>query len=223
MEVSGAQPVRPLVVHDLRGADGGTEQLAGALSSRRSDVSIHAAGAEERGGAGASRGDFVMMFTTPVSAFAPHTAEAGPRTTSICLMSSRLRGNEVPEDQPEEVEIDRTTVEQGQLRGRERARGLAGREIDVARRGLDDVHARHRAQQVAEILRRRRRQARLSPNTVIVAGALTSGVSTFEALTTTVSSDRRDNHDEGRQHHICGCDRDVVLRDERKPDSEAVI
>src|SRR5262245_33546461 len=34
---------------------------------------------------GASRGDFVMMFTTPVSAFAPQTADAGPRTTSICL------------------------------------------------------------------------------------------------------------------------------------------
>src|SRR5688572_28026622 len=36
---------------------------------------------------GSSRGDLVMMLTTPVSAFAPQTAEAGPRITSICLMS----------------------------------------------------------------------------------------------------------------------------------------
>ena len=41
---------------------------------------------------GASRGDLVMMFTTPVSAFAPQTADAGPRTTSICLMSPKLVG-----------------------------------------------------------------------------------------------------------------------------------
>jgi hypothetical protein len=37
---------------------------------------------------GTSRGDFVMMFTTPVNALAPQTADAGPRTTSICLMSA---------------------------------------------------------------------------------------------------------------------------------------
>src|SRR5437763_11453717 len=37
-----------------------------------------------------SRGDFVMMLTTPVNAFAPQTADAGPRTTSICLISAVL-------------------------------------------------------------------------------------------------------------------------------------
>ena len=42
---------------------------------------------------GASRGDFVMMLTTPVSAFAPQTADAGPRMTSICLMSLRFVGS----------------------------------------------------------------------------------------------------------------------------------
>src|SRR5690348_755244 len=41
---------------------------------------------------GASRGDFVITLTTPVSALAPHTAEAGPRMTSICLMSDRFAG-----------------------------------------------------------------------------------------------------------------------------------
>jgi len=40
----------------------------------------------------ASRGDFVMMLTAPVSALAPHTAEAGPRTTSICFTSTGLMG-----------------------------------------------------------------------------------------------------------------------------------
>src|SRR5688572_26025077 len=39
-----------------------------------------------------SRGDLVMMFTAPVSALAPHTADAGPRTTSICLMSLKFVG-----------------------------------------------------------------------------------------------------------------------------------
>ncbi len=31
-----------------------------------------------------SRGDFVMMFTTPVIALAPQTTDAGPRTISTC-------------------------------------------------------------------------------------------------------------------------------------------
>jgi len=40
-----------------------------------------------------SRGDLVMMLTTPVMAFAPHTADAGPRITSICLISFMFAGN----------------------------------------------------------------------------------------------------------------------------------
>ena len=39
-----------------------------------------------------SRGAFVMMFTTPVMAFAPQTADAGPRITSTCLISAKLTG-----------------------------------------------------------------------------------------------------------------------------------
>ena len=34
-----------------------------------------------------------MMLTAPVMAFAPHTADAGPRTTSICSTSSKLVGS----------------------------------------------------------------------------------------------------------------------------------
>ena len=41
---------------------------------------------------GASRGDFVMTLTTPVIALAPHTADAGPRITSICFTLDRLVG-----------------------------------------------------------------------------------------------------------------------------------
>jgi hypothetical protein len=37
-----------------------------------------------------SRGDFVITLMTPVMAFAPQTTEAGPRTTSICLMSPEV-------------------------------------------------------------------------------------------------------------------------------------
>jgi len=40
----------------------------------------------------ASRGDRVTMFTTPVNAFAPQTAEAGPRTTSIWRTSAGSTG-----------------------------------------------------------------------------------------------------------------------------------
>jgi hypothetical protein len=39
-----------------------------------------------------SRGDFVITLITPKTAFAPHTAEAGPRMTSICLISLRFTG-----------------------------------------------------------------------------------------------------------------------------------
>ena len=41
----------------------------------------------------ASRGDLVMMFTAPDTALAPQTADAGPRTTSICLISEKLVGS----------------------------------------------------------------------------------------------------------------------------------
>ena len=42
---------------------------------------------------GASRGDLVMMLTTPVMAFAPQTADAGPRMTSICWISFMFAGS----------------------------------------------------------------------------------------------------------------------------------
>ena len=41
---------------------------------------------------GISRGDLVITLTTPVSALAPQTADAGPRMTSICLISDGLIG-----------------------------------------------------------------------------------------------------------------------------------
>jgi hypothetical protein len=39
-----------------------------------------------------SRGDFVITLITPDIALAPHTADAGPRMTSICLISLRFTG-----------------------------------------------------------------------------------------------------------------------------------
>jgi hypothetical protein len=36
------------------------------------------------------RGVLVMMFTTPFTALAPQTTDAGPRTTSICSMSPEV-------------------------------------------------------------------------------------------------------------------------------------
>ncbi len=39
-----------------------------------------------------SFGRLVMTLTTPVMALAPHTALPGPRTASICLISTGLTG-----------------------------------------------------------------------------------------------------------------------------------
>src|SRR5262245_66563441 len=47
-----------------------------------------------------SRGDFVRMFTTPSIAFAPQTADAGPRMSSICLISSDSIGTESHKTKP---------------------------------------------------------------------------------------------------------------------------
>ena len=55
-----------------------------------------------------SRGVLEMTLTTPVIALAPQTADAGPRITSICLISLRVDGQEVPRDEPEEVLVDAT-------------------------------------------------------------------------------------------------------------------
>ena len=41
---------------------------------------------------GFSRGVFVMTLMTPFIALAPHTADAGPRTTSMRLMSLTFTG-----------------------------------------------------------------------------------------------------------------------------------
>jgi hypothetical protein len=39
-----------------------------------------------------SRGDLVITLTTPFIALAPQIAEAGPRMTSICLISAGFTG-----------------------------------------------------------------------------------------------------------------------------------
>ena len=47
-----------------------------------------------------SRGVLLMMLMTPVIAFAPQTADAGPRITSICLMSRRAIGRKSQATKP---------------------------------------------------------------------------------------------------------------------------
>ena len=59
-----------------------------------------------------SRGVFVITLTTPVMALAPHTADAGPRMTSICLISLRVDRQEVPRHEPEEVLIDGAPIQE---------------------------------------------------------------------------------------------------------------
>ena len=55
---------------------------------------------------------------------------------------------EVPGDEPEEVQVDAAAVDQRQLAGRQRRRGAAAGEVDVAGRGLGDVEPGHRPEQV---------------------------------------------------------------------------
>jgi hypothetical protein len=47
-----------------------------------------------------SRGDRVRTFTTPLIAFAPQIAEAGPRMTSICFISLKLIGRKSQATKP---------------------------------------------------------------------------------------------------------------------------
>ena len=67
-----------------------------------------------------SLGVFVITLTTPVIALAPHTADAGPRITSICLISG-IDGQEVPHHEPEEILIHRAAVQQHEHGIRQRA------------------------------------------------------------------------------------------------------
>ena len=93
-----------------------------------------------------------MTLITPVMALAPHTADAGPRITSICLISLRVDREEVPRDEPEEVLVDRASVQQHQHGIGERAGGGTARHVDVARRRLHGVESGHEPQQIRHAL-----------------------------------------------------------------------
>ena len=103
-----------------------------------------------------SRGVFVMTLTTPVMALAPHTADAGPRITSICLISVGVDRQEIPRHEPEEVLIDRPPVQEDQQGIGKRAGGGAARDVDVARRRLHRVQPGHEPQQIRHALGRER-------------------------------------------------------------------
>ena len=92
-----------------------------------------------------------MTLTTPLMALAPQTADAGPRITSMRLISRGIARDEVPHHHAVEVEVDRPAVHERQLRGGQRGGRAPGIDVDVARRDLRDVDARHRAQQVADV------------------------------------------------------------------------
>ncbi len=49
---------------------------------------------------GNSRGGLVMTFTTPFMALAPQIADAGPRITSICLISAGFTGRKSQATKP---------------------------------------------------------------------------------------------------------------------------
>ena len=157
-EVAGRQLERPAIVHRLGVRAVDVEQRAG-VGVAAVDVAVEARRRRSSGSCrprprarAASR---VMTLTTPLIALAPHTADAGPRITSICRISFGIGGHEVPHHHAEEIEVDAAAVDERQLRRRQRGRGAAGREVDVARRDLRHVEAGHRPQQVADVGGRR--------------------------------------------------------------------
>ena len=69
----------------------------------------------------------------------------------------RIHRQQVPGDEAEEIEIEAAAVEQRQRRRRQRRRRAAHRDVEIARRGLREVDARHRTEQLGVVGRRRRR------------------------------------------------------------------
>ena len=75
------------------------------------------------------------------------------------LLDVALVGRQqVPHDQAEEVQVDAAAVHQHELRVGHRPGGLPAGDLDVARRELNHVDAGHRAEGVADVGARRRRQ-----------------------------------------------------------------
>ena len=88
VEVPRRQLPGPLVVRSLGDVGARAVGVPVAVVLPRALVPVDQASRQgEADALASSRGGLVMMFTTPVRAFAPQTADAGPRTTSICLIS----------------------------------------------------------------------------------------------------------------------------------------
>ncbi len=138
-----------------------------------------------------SRGDLVITFTTPVSAFAPHTTEAGPRTTSICLISPELAvGMKSHSTRPKksrytERPSTRTSCELLSVEVDCRVVRFMSR-AEVWMTFIPGTERSRSAYVCAGVVSRT-----CCETTLIVAGASMTFVSTLEALSTVTSSARR--------------------------------
>ena len=157
-EIAGRHFVRPLVVHGPGMRAVHVEQRAGALVTA-GHVAIESAEADgHRVAAAVARqlarrlGDHVDDAGHRVGA--PHRG-GGTAHDFDLLDLVGIRRHEVPHHHAEEIEVDAAAIDERELRRRERGRGAARRDVDVARRHLGDVDARHRAQQVADVGGRR--------------------------------------------------------------------
>ncbi len=157
MEVPAAETIRPRAIDDLRGADAAAVQRPCAATHGRSGVAIEPARVQCHVG---GRSRFARRLRDDVHGAgqrirAPHR-RGGTAHDLDLLDVVGIGRHEVPQNESEEVEIDRAAVEQRQLRRGGRARRLPAGDVDIARRHLYDVHARNGTKQVAHVLRRQR-------------------------------------------------------------------
>ena len=144
VEVAARHPVRPSIVGRLCHRRVAAEYPASSLAGGRSRIAAETAGGQRC--AGSLRlpwrlGDDVDGARQGIGA-----PDGGSRPANHLdlLDVARVRRDEIPQHQAEEVEIDRTSIEQYELGVAERGSGLAIRDVDVARRELHGVDARHR-------------------------------------------------------------------------------
>ena len=161
VEIAGTHPIRPAIVQGMSGAHADVVDAARRAARRRTRVAIDAAGAEHdpRLTRGLSRRLRDDVHDPGERVGAPY----GRRGTSHhldLLDVTRIDRNRVPEDEAVKVQIQRAAVDQGELRGGQRVRGLSRRDVHVACGQLDYVEARNGPEEVAIVLRRRRAYVR---------------------------------------------------------------
>ena len=147
--------VRPAVV-DGPGMRQVRVERAAVAGVRRLPVHVAVEGAEAHRNRGALH--LARRFRDDVDhaghRVGPPDGGRGPANHLDLLDFGEVDRQEVPADEPEEVEVDAPAVDERQLRRRQRAGGAPARDVEIAGRGLRHVDAGDRAEQARVVLRR---------------------------------------------------------------------